>query len=71
MSTFFLIFAALPILILLGSVSGATWRWTTEGRTTVAGADGSLLFVGAGGLLFIGPLLLILFCQKYRRWWFD
>jgi hypothetical protein len=27
--------------------------------------------VGAGGLLFFGPLLLILFRQKYPRWWFD
>jgi hypothetical protein len=26
---------------------------------------------GAGGLLFFGPLLLILFRQKYPRWWFD
>ena len=25
----------------------------------------------AGGLLFAGPLLLILFRQKYPRWWFD
>jgi hypothetical protein len=70
-STLFRVVAAIPILLLLGSVSGATWRWTTEGRTTVAGADGSLLFVGAGGLLFVGPLLMILFRQKYPRWWFD
>jgi hypothetical protein len=27
--------------------------------------------VGAGGLLFFGPLLMILFRQKYPRWWFD
>src|SRR4051794_5414982 len=25
----------------------------------------------AGGLLAIGPLLMILFRQKYPRWWFD
>jgi hypothetical protein len=25
----------------------------------------------AGGLLVIGPLLMILFRQKYPRWWFD
>src|SRR5262249_50668819 len=24
-----------------------------------------------GGLLFFGPLLMILFRQKYPRWWFD
>jgi hypothetical protein len=27
--------------------------------------------VGAGGILFLGPLLMILFRQKYPRWWFD
>jgi hypothetical protein len=26
---------------------------------------------GAGGLLFFGPLLMILFRQKYPRSWFD
>ena len=26
---------------------------------------------GAGGLLFAGPLLMIVFRQKYPRWWFD
>ena len=26
---------------------------------------------GVGGQLFFGPLLMILFRQKYPRWWFD
>jgi hypothetical protein len=26
---------------------------------------------GAGGMLFAGPLLMIVFRQKYPRWWFD
>jgi hypothetical protein len=26
---------------------------------------------GAGGLLVAGPLLMILFREKYPRWWFD
>jgi hypothetical protein len=25
----------------------------------------------AGGLLVLGPLLMIVFRQKYPRWWFD
>jgi len=25
----------------------------------------------AGGAQFLGPLLMILFRQKYPRWWFD
>jgi hypothetical protein len=62
-TTFFRIFVAIPILIVLGSVNGGTWQWTYENGSTVA--------VGAGGLLFFGPLLMILFRQKYPRWWFD
>ena len=27
--------------------------------------------MAAGGLLFLGPLLMIVFRQKYPRWWFD
>jgi hypothetical protein len=62
-STGFRIFAALPIAIVLGAVSGATWRSPGSEAITVAW--------GAGGLLFVGPLLMILFRQKYPRWWFD
>jgi hypothetical protein len=65
-STAFRIFAAIPILIVLGAVDGGTWQWSSGkgGTTTVVAA-------GAGGLLFFGPLLMILFRQKYPRWWFD
>ncbi|HEX6338575.1 MAG TPA: DUF4389 domain-containing protein [Jiangellaceae bacterium] len=62
-TTFFRIFVAIPILIVLGSVNGGTWQWTYENGSTVA--------AGAGGLLFFGPLLMILFREKYPRWWFD
>ncbi|HCT81676.1 MAG TPA: DUF4389 domain-containing protein [Micromonosporaceae bacterium] len=66
LTTFFRLFVAIPIMIVLGAVAGGTWRWSD--RTT----DGtSFVVVGAGGLLFFAPLLLILFRQKYPRWWFD
>jgi hypothetical protein len=61
-TTLFRVVAAIPILIVLSTVSGATWQWTAEGRTTSA---------GAGGLLFFAPLLMILVRQNYPRWWFD
>src|ERR1043166_2377660 len=64
LTTAFLIFVVIPILIVLGSVSGGTWQWSNARGTTVVAA-------GAGGLLFFGPLLMILFRQKYPRWWFD
>jgi hypothetical protein len=62
-TTFFRLFLAIPIMIVLASVSGGTWQWTSEKGTVVA--------AGAGGLLFFGPFLMILFRQKYPRWWFD
>jgi Domain of unknown function (DUF4389) len=63
-STAFRILAVIPILIVLGAVSGGTWEWSYGRGTTAVAA-------GAGGLLFFGPLLMILFRQKYPRWWFD
>ncbi len=60
LTTLFRIFTVIPIAIVVGSVSGATYA--TGARYTVA---------AAGGLLFAGPLLMILFRQKYPRWWFD
>jgi len=35
------------------------------------GEHGSMIAVGAGGLVFFPTLLLIVFRQKYPRWWFD
>jgi hypothetical protein len=63
-STLLRIFYAVPILILLGTVSGGVWQYSTSNGTTKVVA-------GAGGVLFAGPLLMILFRQKYPRWWFD
>ncbi len=64
LTTFFRIFMVIPIAIVLGAVDGGVWQWTSNGRTTAVAA-------GAGGLLFFAPLLMIVFRQKYPRWWFD
>jgi Domain of unknown function (DUF4389) len=64
LTTAFRIFVAIPILIVLGSVSGSTWLRVSSNTTT-------FVVSGAGGLLFFGPLLMILFRRKYPRWWFD
>ena len=63
-TSFFRIFTVIPIAIVLGTVAGGTWQWSYGHGTSAAAA-------GAGGLLFFGPLLMILFRQKYPRWWFD
>ena len=63
LTTAFRPFVAIPILILFGTVSGGSFDWTSgDTRTTV---------VSAGGLLFLGPLLMILFRGRYPGWWFD
>jgi hypothetical protein len=54
-STFFRLFAAIPILILLATVAGHVGGGTAIG----------------GGILFLPALLMILFRRKYPRWWFD
>jgi hypothetical protein len=65
LTSFFRIFMIIPISIVLGTVSGGTWQWT-GGHSSMAYGG-----AGAGGLLFLAPLLMILFRQKYPRWWFD
>ncbi len=63
-TTFFRIIMAIPILVVLGAVSAGTWEWTSASGTMTGAA-------GAGGVLFFGPLLMIVVRQKYPRWWFD
>jgi hypothetical protein len=64
LTTAFRIFTVIPIAIVLATVAGSTWQ--------SSGRSGSMVVMaGAGGLLFLGPLLMILFRQKYPRWWFD
>ncbi|SRR6266487_3879859 len=64
LTTLLRIIVAIPILIVIGTVAGGTYQGGGgRGMLTVGGAG--------GGLLFLGPLLMIVFRQKYPRWWFD
>ena len=63
LTTFFRIFTLIPIAIILALVSGAAGFGDRM-------HDWDLLFA-AGGILFLATLLMILFRQKYPRWWFD
>jgi hypothetical protein len=65
LTTFFRIFTIIPIAIVLGAVSGGTYSFS--GGANNAGST----FVAAGGILIAAPLLMILFREKYPRWWFD
>ena len=64
LTTAFRLIVAIPILIVAGSIGGDEGTYAGGGHAWwVAG--------GTGGLLFLAPLLMILFRQKYPRWWFD
>jgi hypothetical protein len=64
LTTFFRIFTVIPIFIVLAAISGGTYSYSASGDATTPVAV-------AGGLLILGPLLMILFRKKYPRWWFD
>jgi len=66
LSSFFRIFTVIPIAIVLGTVTGSSLQFSSG-----HGGGGGAAIAGAGGVLFAGPLLMILFRRKYPRWWFD
>jgi hypothetical protein len=67
----FRFFVAIPIMIVLQAVSGAVYYAATRPGANGWGGDSRYVVAGAGGLLFFGPLLMIVFRRKYPRWWFD
>src|SRR3954471_1859407 len=62
-TTAFRAVVAIPIFVVVAAVSGGVWQSPTGSGTTAVAT--------AGGLLFLGPLLLIVFRRKYPQWWFD
>ncbi|MGZ4463630.1 MAG: DUF4389 domain-containing protein [Gaiellaceae bacterium] len=65
LTTAFRLFAAIPIVIVLASIGGSDTSWGSARHSS------TIALGGTGGLLFLPPLLMILFRQKYPRWWFD
>ena len=59
LTTGFRILWAIPIVIVAAAISGS------------AGFQTWAFAVGAGGILFLPALLMVVFRQKYPRWWFD
>lgn len=66
-SSFFRLIWAIPILIVLGVLtsSGETTYITETGKEVTNGGSGI-----AGGLFF-ATMLMLVFRQRYPKWWFD
>jgi hypothetical protein len=63
LTSFFRIFTAIPIAIILGLINGPNYRWE--------GLSGWSWQHAAAGVVFLPIVLMLLFRQKYPRWWFD
>ena len=59
------IFTAIPIVILLGTITGYHSEWTSPDAQTTT------VVIAGTGILVLPPALMIIFRQKYPRWWFD
>jgi hypothetical protein len=64
-TTAFRIFAVIPIAIVAASIGGYSESWTS------ASGETATVVVGGTGLLFLPVLLMIVFREKYPRWWYD
>jgi hypothetical protein len=66
-TTFFRLAMVIPIAIVIGALTtGATQTVRDQSGHVVSSTSGSI----ASGL-FLATLLMILFRQRYPRWWFD
>ena len=64
LTTFFRIWVAIPILIIMALLTGPTYRWQQDDSRWVSEAAGI-------AIVFLPVVLLLLFRQKYPKWWYD
>jgi len=64
LTTFFRIFTIIPIFIILALLSGG-------GSNSSAANSGWNYNFSTGALVFLPLVLMILFRQKYPKWWYD
>jgi len=67
LTSFFRLIWAIPIFVILGLLSNST-------STHFVNEAGKIVETSSGGItagLFLATLLMIVFRQKYPRWWFD
>ncbi len=66
LTSFFRPITLIPILIILILISGAGYNWDGGGGWQWQGYQ-----YATAGLLFLPLILMLLFRQKYPKWWFD
>jgi hypothetical protein len=69
-TTFFRLFTVIPIMIVLGLVSGPMVRDTSH-HSLPGSEHVAFLVLGSGGVVFLPTVLMLLFRRKYPGWWFD
>jgi hypothetical protein len=62
LTTFFRLFVAIPIALILGLIIGAVFSWKEGGWSYQ---------YATAGLVVLPTVLMLLFRQKYPKWWFD
>lgn len=62
LTTFFRPFVAVPVLIILGLLGGGSYGWESLPWS---------YDLPLAGMVFLPTILMLLFQQKYPRWWFD
>ncbi len=66
-TTFFRLIMAIPIFVILSALSGeGVIEFNAEQSSGIASSGGGIV-----GGLFLATLLMILFRQKYPKWWFN
>jgi hypothetical protein len=65
-TTAFRIFTLIPIAIVIGTIGGYQ-----SGGDFDNSSNSTVIAIGGTGLLFLPPLLMRVFREKYPRWWFD
>jgi hypothetical protein len=62
LTSFFRIFTVIPIAIVIGLIIKSSPGW---------GENGDWAWASVGGLLFLPLVMMLLFRQKYPKWWFE
>ena len=68
LTTFFRLLWAIPILVIIALVGGGGPGWVDFGDNGEAASNSGGSIVGG---LAVATALMIVFRQRYPRWWFD